>query len=453
MATADLFAYVSAVPRDRVALITHAGRLTFGALADAAQQLRPYIPADGAVAIVSSDLAEALTVLIAADGKATSVMLSSQGFAPQTTSQLLAILEPDLLLSDDPHLASCGATVSGTAKGLSQALDQSFGDADARTRWVLTTSGTTGQPKLVEHGLDSLTRTTKGDVDRGEGQVWGLLYDYSRFAGLQVVLQSLLSGATLVAPDLNAPLAEQITALAQENVSHLSATPTLWRKILMSPEHADLSLRQITMGGEIANAQILAGAKRAWGDARVSHIFASTEAGVGFSVTDGLEGFPASFLTNPPAGIGLKIQDQRLWVRNTKVSPQYLGAQGGMLGEDGWVDTGDSVEESQGRIYFRGRESGVINVGGNKVHPEEVERVLLSHPHVALARVYAKSNAITGALVIADIVPTDDAPRDELRKMVLAHAREQLDRYMVPAMLKIVSGFETNVAGKIVRGN
>ena len=150
---------------------------------------------------------------------------------------------------------------------------------------------------------------------QSEPPVWGLLYDPSRFAGLQVVLQSLLGGGLLVAPDREGPGPSNSPFLQANGCTHLSATPTLWRKILMTSEGPFLPLRQITLGGEIADDPLLAALATRYPEARVTHIYASTEAGVGFSVKDGRAGLPVSYLADEIDGVGLKIVEDVLWLR------------------------------------------------------------------------------------------------------------------------------------------
>lgn len=438
-----LLSRLTALDADRTALVAQHGRRTFGDLVAAADALAP-VMAGRRLFLNLADIDEALPVLAAADGLAASMVLTSPALASADVAALFALSGGETVISDRMDLDGLPVIRDAWALPPSQGLAQ-------KTAWIMTTSGTTGQPKLVTHGLESLTRTTRCSPDQGAGQVWGLLYDYTRFAGLQVVLQSLLSGAALVAPPLGLPLAGQLAMLAQAGVTHLSATPTLWRKILMTAGHADLALRQVTLGGEIADDAVLSALSRAYPQARVSHVFASTEAGVGFSVTDRRAGFPASYLAHPPAGIGLKIEDDRLHVRNDLVGPTYAG-EDKVLARDGWVDTGDLVKQDGERVFFLGRSSGIINVGGNKVHPEEVERAILSHPKVTMARVYARSNPITGALVAADIVPGPDAGDPAaLRAELGAYLAQRLERYMVPAFIRVVSDFDINAAGKLQR--
>ncbi len=438
---------LNAIDAARPALVTTEGVVSFGALTEAARALAPAL-AGRRLVVNHADLALALRVLAAADGTAASVSLMSPQHDPAVLAPLMNLLAPDFVLTQQAAALAQAGLTAPTAADLDD-LTASPTAPCADTAWIMTTSGTTSTPKLVRHSLSSLTRTARLDTDRGRGQVWGMVYDYTRFAGLQVVLQSLMSGACLALPPQDAELNAQLVFLGTQGVTHLSATPTMWRKILMCPQHKQMDLRQITLGGEIADDAVLASVARAWPDARVSHIFASTEAGVGFSVIDRKAGFPASYLTDPPSGIGLRIAEGRLWVRNEQVGAQYLGDRD-TLAQDGWVDTGDMVEQREDRVHFKGRESGVINVGGNKVHPEEVERALLAHPHVQMARVYAKANPIMGALVMADVVPKADAP-ETLKQDLGAFLRARLEKHMVPASIRLLDGFEINAAGKIKR--
>jgi len=224
----------------------------------------------------------------------------------------------------------------------------------------MSTSGTTGTPKLVGHILTSLSKSTKANPERGRDQNWGMLYDYTRFAGLQVFLQSVISGARLIAPNYDTPLGEKIALFLEMNCTHLSATPTFWRKIIMTPGSEKLNLKQVTLGGEIADDRILSGVSAQYPNARVAHIFASTEAGVGFSVSDGKAVFPESHLTNPPPGVDIKVEGAKLYVRNPHVMPGYLGETRVFSEGDGWVETGDTVEIKQGLVSSAGQRKGCI---------------------------------------------------------------------------------------------
>jgi len=409
----------------------------------------------GGVALYIRDLRFALHAAVALDGRASAIVLASPQADGKEVSAIAKRAGCRFILSDQAERFPAEATpqVISDLSDLKQ-IQRAEREGTAETQWMLSTSGTTGTAKLVAHCLASLTRTCKTDPIRGEGVRWGLLYDYTRYAGLQVVLQSLLGGSYLIAPPLESPLDERIDVLVREACTHLSATPTLWRQILMCPGSEHLPLRQITLGGEIADQPLLNQLAARYAEARISHIFASTEAGVGFSVSDRRAGFPAAYLSEPPQGIALKIADGRLLIRNTDVAGQYVGREESFRDEEGFVDTGDRVEIRGDRVFFLGRDSGVINVGGEKVHPEYVESRLREHPDVAAVRVFGQANPITGALVMAEVVTHTEHPDHKAWQAELrAWCRERLTRTETPAMFRRVDHLAVTGAGKLARSD
>ena len=159
----------------------------------------------------------------------------------------------------------------------------------------------------------------------------------------------------------------------------------------------------VRLSGEIIDQGILHSLRAFYKNATIVHAFASTEAGVGFDVRDGLAGFPAEVASQPSNGVEIKIEDGSLRIRSKRTAARYLGNDSLAI-KDGFVDTGDLVELRGDRYYFVGRRDGVINVGGAKVHPEEIEAVLNQHPRVQMSMVKARKNPITGAIVAAEVV-------------------------------------------------
>jgi acyl-CoA synthetase (AMP-forming)/AMP-acid ligase II len=396
------------------------------------------------------------TALLALDGTANRILLLSPATPLHVTRSLVASFESSTVLTDEPDRLPPGVqAVPWTDNGLLQEPADLFQSGGRDTLWTFATSGTSGTPKLVAHRLASLTRTIKVAGFGPNGWRWGMLFDMARFAGIQVFLQGVLGGGGVVLPNPTAPLGEQVGTLVRQNCSAVSATPTMWRKLLMTTESNLLQLRQVTLGGEIADNSVLSALAARFRNARIVHIYASTEAGAAFSVVDGQAGFPASYLDDPPRGIRLRLFDRRLAVHNEAVLPEYVGEGSRFAEEDGFIDTGDVVERMGDRIYFRGRENGAINVGGNKVFPEEVEQLLLAHPLVASARVYAKASPITGQLVAAEIVQVG-GPIDDSQPLVAdlrAWCRETLPPWQVPVFIKVVEHLAINPGGKIVRGS
>jgi acyl-coenzyme A synthetase/AMP-(fatty) acid ligase len=310
---------------------------------------------------------------------------------------------------------------------------------EAQTRWVLYTSGTTGEPKPITHSLESLSRTVNSTAG---SFVWGLLYDPTRMAGIQVLLQGLLSGATVVAPLLHDGLAERVAVLMAHSVDALSATPTLWRQILQLPSARNWELAQITLGGEIADQRVLDALAATYPSARIVHVFASTETGAAFSVRDGREGFPVDYLEHPPRGVELQVRDDILYVWSPGASA---------AGADGFASTGDIVEVRDDRVLFRGRGSGVVNVGGANVWPEVVESILREHGDVLEAVVTAKPNPMTGNVLIASVVLTEDADRDGVSKRLRSWVRGRAPGTHVPAAINVVDHLDVSSTGKVRR--
>jgi acyl-CoA synthetase (AMP-forming)/AMP-acid ligase II len=178
-----------------------------------------------------------------------------------------------------------------------------------------------------------------------------------------------------------------------------------------------------------------------------------------FAVGDGQAGFPARLVDEAPAGkVELKVEDGSLRVRSPGLAFGYLGAEGGPIaGSDGFADTGDMVERQGDRYHFVGRRGGIINVGGLKVHPEEVEAVINRHPGVRMALVRPRRNPITGAVVVAEIVPATppEGPEGEaaLREEVLAACRAALAAHKVPAAIRVVPALTVAASGKLQRGH
>jgi acyl-CoA synthetase (AMP-forming)/AMP-acid ligase II len=208
----------------------------------------------------------------------------------------------------------------------------------------------------------------------------------------------------------------------------------------------------VRLSGEIVDDALLEALRALYPRARIEHAYASTEAGVILVVEDGQAGFPVSLLARSGA-VEMKIVDSALCVRSNGCALRFLPPDASPLTDrDGFVDTGDMVEQRGDRLYFVGRRGGVINVGGAKVHPEEVEAVLNAIATVRASRAFARKSPITGAVVFADVVLHDPRePHAAREKELLDACRARLPRHMVPAGLRFVSDLPITDGGKLVR--
>jgi len=388
------------------------------------------------VALSGLNPLQLITAIIALDGYVNGILL-----LPSTTDKATS----DLLL----HLAQCTHIVSSKSMVGEPIADFKATSDNGSTLWKLATSGTTGTPKIIEHTLASLSRTVKKGTANANVFHWGLLYDPARYAGLQVVLQALLSESRLTIPDLN-EFSAKVSLLGKHGINALSATPSLWRKLLMDFNSEKLHLRQVTIGGEIADQMIINSLEKRFPHARITHIYASTEVGTGFAVTDRKAGFPSVWLDNPKAPVQMRVcKNDRLWIKPV-ITPQGRAILD-RSDPDGYIDTEDLVRVTPDRVFFVGRVSGAINVGGNKVSPELIEETLRQVEGVVDARVYAKKSSIIGQVVAAEIVPLAEMDKILLRAQILAHCQSTLEKWQQPVVINFVKEMEVSGAGKIRR--
>ena len=389
------------------------------------------------------------------DGVARLMLLCPPDLNADHIQALIQDAEIDAVVTDQPaRWADAGVNLVVAARAPVRAGARA--QTGRATEWLMLTSGTSGVPKIVSHTLEGLTGAIIADGPaRGAPPVWATFYDIRRYGGLQIFLRAIIGGGSMVLSEPGEPLTDHVGRLHASGVTHISGTPSHWRKLLMSGSASGFSPRYVRLSGEIADQAVLDGLSRAFPGASIGHAYASTEAGVGFAVNDGLEGFPASMVGESRDGVEMKVEDGSLRIRSMRAAHAYVGPRAAALTDgDGFVDTGDMVELRGDRYYFVGRRGGIINIGGLKVHPEEIEAVINGHTEVRMSRARSRRSPITGAIVIADVILADGcdlARSDEIRDKILADCRARLASHKVPAMIKFVSSLDITAAGKLAR--
>jgi acyl-CoA synthetase (AMP-forming)/AMP-acid ligase II len=289
--------------------------------------------------------------------------------------------------------------------------------------WLLT-SGSTGRPKRVAHTLASLT-TVRGDQPPRR---WLCPYSPGAYAWWQVVTLSLTHpGQEIVFVETDELDGWPELALA-EGVTAASGTPTFWRQALWRSGQivARLDLEQITLGGEPVDQGILDQLTELFPKARVSWIYASSEAGAAIAVHDRRAGFSTSWLErSDPGRPRLTVQDGELLIESRWSA----------RGMEGVLHTGDRVEVVDGRVLITGRiASDEINVGGSKASASAVRAALLSHPAVVWAQVSGRRAPLVGQVVAADLVLDAPVTQQELT----AWCAQRLPEYSVPRRLRFL---------------
>jgi acyl-coenzyme A synthetase/AMP-(fatty) acid ligase len=412
------------------------------------------------VLVATRDQLTAGLALIELDGIARRLVLCPPDLARERLPYIAETAGVDAVVSDEtahpPVIPGIGRFVT-CSPSITRA--DSNRSESHQTEWILLTSGTTGMPKMALHTLSSLTGAIKRDKHLGGSVVWSTFYDIRRYGGLQIFLRALFDGASIVLSSAEESTGDFLTRAGGNSVTHISGTPSHWRRALMSPSAHTITPRYIRLSGEIVDQVILDSLKAFYPDASLVHAFASTEAGVGFDVRDGLAGFPASLIGIQGADVEMKVEDGSLRIRSAGTAAGYLGNPAETIaGGDGFIDTCDMVELRGDRYYFIGRRDGIINVGGLKVHPEEVEAVINRHPSVQMSLVSGRKNPITGALVVADVVVKSDSNQNgasggiqRLKSDILETCRRTLAPYKVPTLVRFVPSLEVAPSGKLAR--
>ena len=261
--------------------------------------------------------------------------------------------------------------------------------------WLLT-SGSTGRPKRIGHTLETLTTVTGEQPPR----TWLLPYSPGTYAWWQLVTLSLThadQGLVVIEPD---ELEDWPAIAAEHGVTAASGTPTFWRQAIYRDADAlaAVPLEQITLGGEPVDQAILDQLRDLFPKARISWIYASSEVGASIVVHDGQAGFPREWLDRKPDPDRpmLSLDGDELVIRSPHHGAGLVGA----------VHTGDRVEFAGDRVLITGRiDTDEINVGGSKVSAGIVRNVLMGHPGVSWARVYARKAPLVGRMVAAEVVP------------------------------------------------
>ncbi len=309
-----------------------------------------------------------------------------------------------------------------------------------RSEIVLYTSGTTGRPKRVAHKLDSITRGTKVS-EKYNGNVWAFAYNPTHFAGLQVFFQAFYNQNPMIYIfDMDRREIENV--LRRYKVTHISATPTFYRSILPYLRKTLPSVEKVTMGGEKYDKNLENQLLKVFPNADVRNVYASTEAGSIFSAKGDV------FSISPRIADKVKFaEDGELLIHKN-----LLGESDTFQLDGDWYRTGDIVEKiDESHFRFVSRKTEMINIGGYKVNPHEVEDEIKRIDGVVDAIVKARNNRITGNILVAEVKVKDNIDKMEKEKEIIRVLESKLQSWKVPRIFTFVDDLELTRTGKKVR--
>ncbi len=303
--------------------------------------------------------------------------------------------------------------------------------------WKITlfTSGTTGLPKKVSHNFSSISRFVRIS-EQNQNSVWGFAYNPTHMAGVQVFFQALLNGNSIIRLfGLNTE--EIYSEIENHHITHISATPTFY-KLLINTKHLFPSVKRITSGGEKFNDKVFEQLIKIFPNAKITNVYASTEAGTLFASHNDVFSIRKEFEDL------IIIKNNELMIHKSLMGSSNLQI-------DKWYDTGDLVEiisEQPLKFRFLNRKSEMINVGGYKVNPNEVEDAISSMQNIENVRVYAKSNSVLGNIICCEVVTKDEQVTEASIRTFL---QSVLQEYKIPRIIRFVEELTTTRTGKLKR--
>jgi acyl-CoA synthetase (AMP-forming)/AMP-acid ligase II len=313
---------------------------------------------------------------------------------------------------------------------------------------VLFTSGSTGEPKGALHSFPRLLEKYK--VPRPALRTLAFM-QIDHIGGINTLFHILSNGGAVVTVAERSP--DAVCAAIEEcRVELLPTTPTFLNLLLLSEAHRrhDLStLRQITYGTEPMPASTLERLRAILPGVRLSQTYGLSELGI---LRARSRSSDSLWVELGGQGVETQVRDGILWVRTASAMLGYLNAPS-PFDEEGWFNTQDEVQVDGKFFRILGRRSEIINVGGEKVYPTEVENVLLQIPNVRDVLVTGEPNPITGQMVSACFNLSEPEPNDAFRRKVREFCRTQLSPFQVPSRIEIVTQEQYSTRFKKIRSS
>ena len=417
---------------DRPAVISEAGVVTYAALLreyrSHAEQLEQHAVLPGDVVAVHADhSAASLALLFAIACRGAIAMPLGEGENAECLEQSGArwVLEPG-----PPGTFSWRDIGTRRAR---HPLIEGLVDA-GEGGIILLSSGSTGGPKVVLHSFVRLLSRFAGEPRKSRITIGFLKFDH--IGGLNTALHTCAYGGTLVGIR-DRSVDTVCSAIAEHRVQLLPTSPTFLNMLIVQRAHEryDLSsLELISYGTEVMPPSTLRTLRAVLPQVRLLQTYGLSELGIMASASGSSDSL---WMRVGGAGVETDVRDGVLWLRSPTRMVGYLNAPSPFV--DGWFCTGDRVEVDGEALRVLGRTSDIINVGGEKVYPADVESVILEMSEVVDVVVFAHPSAVTGQVVAARICSREGVAAVEMHQRVRNFCAGRLPRHMVPLRVELVA--------------
>lgn len=299
---------------------------------------------------------------------------------------------------------------------------------------VLFSSGSTGAGKAAVHDFERLLE--KYHVRRHNLRTLTfLLYDH--IGGIDTLFYSLSNGSCIITVQDRRP-DTVCKAIQDHNVDVLPVSPSFLNMMILSEAYKQYNfgnLKYITYGAEVMPETTLKKCAELFPGVTLLQKFGTTEVGTLRSKSKSNE---STWVKIGGEGYQIRVVDGILHIKAKSAILGYLNAPSPFT-EDGWFITNDLVEVDGEYLRILGRKQEVVNVGGEKVNPAEVENVIYELDNVNEVSIVGESNAILGNIICAKVSMVDPSQdRTAFIKQIKAHCASKLERYKVPVKVEIV---------------
>lgn len=315
---------------------------------------------------------------------------------------------------------------------------------------ILFSSGSTGKPKAIIHDLYKIIQNIQFD---NKHNIVISLFLPDHVAGIDVLLKTLSSNSTLVIVSKR-EVGVILKSIELYKVNIMPISPSMLRLILLGEvdKYNLESIEVIAYGSEKIDESILNKIKKLFKNSYIKQNFGTSET---FSFKTKNNKNNETYFKILDAKY--KIIEGELYLKSNTQSLGYLNADNSVFTDDGYFATGDLVEviNENGEEYIKiiGRNKEIINVGGEKVLPQEVEGIIFQIPFIQDCLVYGQSNPLTGQSVCLKVVLTKEKNINslELKKEIRLFYKDKLASYKIPTKVDIVESLEVSKRFKKAR--